>query len=196
MAIYDVLWIRKSFHYDSLKYKIFPALVFSCVFSPWPWANFLTCIPRSPELSFCVATFPTLFSSSDSSNFGLSILSGATQWDCWPIFGFPFSVLSFSFLPTPWHVEFLGQGSNLSSSCHLHCSCGNSGSLIHCGPAQGLNLSPRALKTPHPSHCATVGTPFFLGYSLETLQAESCSKFRAYFVCFPFLRDHCAVPVV
>ena len=33
------------------------------------------------------------------------------------------------------HMEFPGQGSDLSHSCHLGCSCGNARFLIHCaGP--------------------------------------------------------------
>ena len=41
----------------------------------------------------------------------------------------------FSFLVTLWHMEFLGQGSDLSHSYDPSRSCGNAGSLIHCaGP--------------------------------------------------------------
>ena len=29
------------------------------------------------------------------------------------------------------HMEFLGQGPGPSHNCHLHCSCGNTGSLTH-----------------------------------------------------------------
>ena len=32
-------------------------------------------------------------------------------------------------IPSPWHMEFLGQGSDPSCSCHLCCSCSNTGSL-------------------------------------------------------------------
>ena len=38
----------------------------------------------------------------------------------------------FFFLAAPWHMEFLGQGSDLSHSCDLSCSCSNAGSLTHC----------------------------------------------------------------
>ena len=31
----------------------------------------------------------------------------------------------FFFLTTSWHMEFPGQGSDLSHSCNLHCSRGN-----------------------------------------------------------------------
>ena len=41
----------------------------------------------------------------------------------------------FFFLATPWHTEFLGQGSDPSYSCDLCCSCSNAGSLTCCaGP--------------------------------------------------------------
>ena len=38
----------------------------------------------------------------------------------------------FSFLATPWHTEFSGQGSDLGCSCALCSNCGNTGSLTHC----------------------------------------------------------------
>ena len=39
------------------------------------------------------------------------------------------------FLAAQWHMEFPGQGSDLSRSCHQNCSCGNVRSLTHCaGP--------------------------------------------------------------
>ena len=44
-------------------------------------------------------------------------------------FFFFLSFFSFSFLAVPWHAEFLGQGSDPSHSCDLHCSCGNAGSF-------------------------------------------------------------------
>lgn len=45
----------------------------------------------------------------------------------------------FFFLATPWHVEFPSQGSDLSHSCDLCCTWGNTGSLTHCtGP--GIEL--------------------------------------------------------
>ena len=41
--------------------------------------------------------------------------------------------LFLSFLPPcSQHIEFLGQGLNLSHSCDLHHSCSNTGSLTHC----------------------------------------------------------------
>ena len=49
----------------------------------------------------------------------------------------------FSFLAAQWHMEFPGQGSDLSHSCGLSCSCGNAGSLTHCA-GQGWNLHPNA----------------------------------------------------
>ena len=41
--------------------------------------------------------------------------------------------------PFFFFLEFLGQGTDPSCSCHLHCSCGNTGSLTHC---PGLGLRP------------------------------------------------------
>ena len=44
-------------------------------------------------------------------------------------------VFCFLFLAAPWHMEFLGQGSDPSHSCKPSCICDNSGSLTHCsGP--------------------------------------------------------------
>ena len=64
----------------------------------------------------------------------------------------------FSFLAALWHMEFLGQGSNLSWSCDLYHSCGNARSLTHCaGP--GIEPMSLLLQRHHRSHCATVGTP-------------------------------------
>ena len=38
----------------------------------------------------------------------------------------------FSFLATPWHMEFSGQGLDPSHNCDLNRSCGNTKSLTHC----------------------------------------------------------------
>ena len=41
----------------------------------------------------------------------------------------------FAFLANPWHIEFPGQGLDLSCSCDPSHSCGNARSLTHCaGP--------------------------------------------------------------
>ena len=53
----------------------------------------------------------------------------------------------FSFLATPWPMEFPGQRSDPSSSHNLSHSCGNTGSLNHCA-GWGSNLRPRTPKTP------------------------------------------------
>ena len=53
----------------------------------------------------------------------------------------------FSFLAAPWHVEFLGQGSDPSHSCDLSHSC----TMLDPSPtvpSWGLNLGPGAPKTP------------------------------------------------
>ena len=43
-----------------------------------------------------------------------------------------FHFFFFFFLADLQHMEFPGQGSDLSYSCNLCCSCGNAGSLTHC----------------------------------------------------------------
>ena len=45
------------------------------------------------------------------------------------------SLYIYIFLAAPCHMEFLGQGSNSSHSYDLSRSCGNAGSLTHCGGA-------------------------------------------------------------
>ena len=45
----------------------------------------------------------------------------------------------FSFLAAPQHMEFRGQGSDVSCNHDLSCSCGNAGSLTHCA---GLGIEP------------------------------------------------------
>ena len=52
-----------------------------------------------------------------------------TQGNSFPLFPF-FSPVSF--LATLWHMEFPGQGSDLSRGRDLSCSCSNAGSLTHC----------------------------------------------------------------
>ena len=42
------------------------------------------------------------------------------------------SFFFFFFLAAPQHMEFPGQGSELSCSFDLHCRCSHSGSLTHC----------------------------------------------------------------
>ena len=51
-----------------------------------------------------------------------------------------------SFLGTPKHMEFLGQGLEPSLNCDLSHSCDNTGSLTW-SPGQGSNLCPRASTT-------------------------------------------------
>ena len=41
-------------------------------------------------------------------------------------------ILFFFFFPTLRHIEFLGQGSDLSHSCDLSHSYGNTRSFTHC----------------------------------------------------------------
>ena len=62
----------------------------------------------------------------------------------WPTFGIAIvSCFSFSFFfaspPSPQHMEFPSQGSDLSHSCNPSQSCRNTGSLIH---YWGLGIKP------------------------------------------------------
>ena len=64
----------------------------------------------------------------------------------------------FPFLAALQHIEFPGQGSNLSSSCDLCHSCSNLRCLTHCtGP--GIELASLLLQRYHWSCCAIAGTP-------------------------------------
>ena len=74
------------------------------------------------------------------------------------------SLISFSsffffppFLAIPWHMELPGQGSDLSHSCNLLCSCSNDGSLTHCARSDQTCIL--ALQRCCPFHCAMAGTP-------------------------------------
>ena len=60
------------------------------------------------------------------------------------------------FLASLLHMEIPGQGSDLSLSCNINHSCGNSRSLTHC---TGLGIP--ALPGHCQCHCATAGTPIF-----------------------------------
>ena len=71
----------------------------------------------SPCLSHCMAIPSCL-----SSNVSLEVASLAMS----------FNFFFFFFLATPWHMEFLGQGSDLSHNCDLCPNCCNAGSLTHC----------------------------------------------------------------
>ena len=61
---------------------------------------------------------------------------------------FVFCFLFFSsFLATLWHMEFLGQGSDMSHGCNLCHRFSNARSLAHCSWL-GINLHPSAPETP------------------------------------------------
>ena len=60
------------------------------------------------------------------------------------------SLLFFPFSVAPWRMEFPGQGSDLSHSCDLSCSCSNAKSLTDC---TALGIEPRvpgSQDTTHP----------------------------------------------
>ena len=64
----------------------------------------------------------------------------------------------FFFFGRPVHMEFPGQGSDLSRCCDLHCSCGNTGSFNPLCWA-GVRTCDLALQRHCQSRCATAGTP-------------------------------------
>ena len=55
----------------------------------------------------------------------------------------------FSFLATPWHMEFPPQGSDLRPSCDLCCSCGNPGSF---NPLCQVRLEPASQRCRDAAH--------------------------------------------
>ena len=83
------------------------------------------------------------------------------------------NIFFFSFLTAPWHVEFLGQGSDLSHRGALHCSCGNTGSLIHFVGGLGSNL--------HPSAAEMLSTP--LCHSRNSYMLFKSMSFKGVCVC-------------
>ena len=60
-------------------------------------------------------------------------------------------VFFFSFLTSLRHVEFPGQGTDLSHSCDLSCSCGDAGSLTHCAGLGVKPASPCSQDAPDPA---------------------------------------------
>ena len=94
------------------------------------------------------------------------------------------SFFSPPFLAAPWHMEFLGQGSDPSCSCNLCQSCGNARSLTDCaqpglGPVSQCSreaaspiaqerelleipstLSPSPDSGSHQSHCFSVSSRY------------------------------------
>ena len=56
-----------------------------------------------------------------------------------------FHFFFFFFFGHPRHIEFPGQGSDLSRNCNLHCSCGRARSLTHCAhyARPGIKLVPQ-----------------------------------------------------
>ena len=85
------------------------------------------------------------------------------------------AIYLFYFLAALWHMEFLGQGSDLSCSCDLCSSCCNTGSLTHCA-SQGIKPASQ-----HSRDAADPGVPQqelqFLFYFLPMLTA--CGKSQA-----------------
>ena len=60
-------------------------------------------------------------------------------------------IFFFKFLATPWHMEFMDQGSDPSCSHELSCSCSNTGSLTRYPMVPGLWMTgARVGETPHP----------------------------------------------
>ena len=71
----------------------------------------------------------------------------------------------FSYLAAPRHIEFLGQGSDLSHSCHLH---GNAGSFnpLYCTGIEPVSWHCRDATDPT---ATTAGTPGFGHVEFEVL---------------------------
>ena len=80
------------------------------------------------------------------------------------------------------HMEFLGQGLNLSWSCNLHHSCSNAGSLTHCA---GLGIEPLLPLRQMPLHFTTAETPavIILPVALNSLR-NSLQFFFFFFLLF------------
>ena len=82
----------------------------------------------------------------------------------------------FCLLAFPWHMEFLGQGSDLSHSFDLHCSCG-------CGNTRSFNPLCHArdqtcvlvLERCYHSHCTTAGTPA-VGFLAQSATVETLRR--------------------
>ena len=69
----------------------------------------------------------------------MGAVPGCRELSLWKI-SYPSSFCHFlSFLAVLRRMEFPGQGSEPSCSCHLHCSCSDAGSLAHCA---GLGIEP------------------------------------------------------
>ena len=103
-----------------------------------------------PLLSPLWTSGPSLFCTcTPAQGSGLECLTGrAPQLTCPPLISFqplfkrcllPPHYLFFLF-GSPWHMEFLGQGSDLCCSCNPRCSCGNAGFPNPLCQAGGSNL--------------------------------------------------------
>ena len=82
-------------------------------------------------------------------NIGLNLTGVFLSTQFW---GFFFSL----FRRTCGSWEFLGQGSNLSTICDLHHSCGNTRSLTHCTGGTKPAMPQRQARSL--THCTTAGT--------------------------------------
>ena len=81
-----------------------------------------------------------------------------------------FNFFFFSFLVIPRHMEFQGQGSDLSHSGDLSQNC-NAGSLVHCA-SQGIEpASQHSQDTPIPLHLSRSSKNYTFLYSLSLLKS-------------------------
>ena len=85
----------------------------------------------------------------------------------------------FFFLAASWHMEFSGQGSDLSCSCNLQGQLGQCWILQPIVLGWGWNLRPGTAEM-LPIHCATAGSP-------ETFSCLSFLSFFLFFFFFEFL---------
>ena len=95
---------------------------------------------------------------------------GNSHYRCYLFFFFPFRA-------TLWHMEFPGQGSDLSHSCDLNHSCSNSGSLTHRARLR-IEPVPSAPKMPSILLCHSRNS-----YS----SILRCSNFFFFYLCDPLL---------
>ena len=91
----------------------------------------------------------------------------------------------FSFLVTPWHMEFPGQGSDSSHGPDLSHNCGNSGNLTHCarlGNEPASQLSQEATNPVAPQkelQLKALLNPFALGSGFGSCRSHQETEVEA-----------------
>ena len=105
----------------------------------------------------------------------------------------------FLFLDAPWHMEFPGQGSDLSCSCSLRHSCSNTGSFnLLC--RTGAQTCILVLQRRCQSHCTTAGIlslAFFWSNFVEiNLAYNIIHLFKVYNSVFLVYPQSCATIII